>query len=53
VFEGRYLDWVDYLTRVALLRGVSGTPSVYVEGVPVPANPHTIAEAVHSFTGIG
>ncbi|MDQ1720492.1 MAG: hypothetical protein QOI26_226 [Pseudonocardiales bacterium] len=53
VFGGRYLNWVDYVTQVALLRGVSGTPSVYVEGVPVPANPHTIAEAVHAITGIG
>jgi protein-disulfide isomerase len=50
---GRYLSWAEYVTRVALVRGVSGTPSVLVEGVPVPANPHTIAEAVHSITGIG
>jgi protein-disulfide isomerase len=53
VTGGRYLGWANYVTKVALARGVSGTPSVYVEGVPVPANPHTIAEAVHAITGIG
>jgi protein-disulfide isomerase len=51
VTGGRYLDWVGYVTRVALARGISGTPSVFVEGVAVPANPSMIAEAVHAVAG--
>ncbi|HKC29638.1 MAG TPA: thioredoxin domain-containing protein [Jatrophihabitans sp.] len=42
----RYAEWVGYVTEVALARGVGGTPSVFVQGVPVPANPRTIAAAV-------
>jgi protein-disulfide isomerase len=52
-FGGRYLDWVDYLTQLALARGISGTPSVFVEGIPVPANPQTIAAAVQAVLGAG
>jgi protein-disulfide isomerase len=51
VTSGRYLTWVAYVTQRALARGISGTPSVFVEGVPVPANPNTIAMAVQSITG--
>lgn len=47
-FGGRYLDWVDYVTQMALARGISGTPSVFVAGVPIPANPQTIAAAVQA-----
>jgi protein-disulfide isomerase len=46
VSNGTYLAWAEYVTATALARGVSGTPSVFVEGVPVPANPETIAAAV-------
>jgi protein-disulfide isomerase len=53
VSSGRYLTWVEFVTQVALAHGVSGTPTVFVEGVAVPANPHTIAEAVHAITGTG
>jgi protein-disulfide isomerase len=45
-----YLDWVEYVTARAVERGVSGTPSVYVEGVPVPANARSIATAVAAVT---
>lgn len=48
VAEQRYVDWVEYVTQEGLARGVSGTPSVYVQGVPVPANPRTIIEAVRA-----
>src|SRR4051794_9661006 len=41
-----YADWVGYVTARAIDRGVAGTPSVFVQGVPVPANPRTIAVAV-------
>jgi protein-disulfide isomerase len=41
-----YLDWVGYVTARGMERGVSGTPTVLVEGVPVPANARTIAAAV-------
>jgi protein-disulfide isomerase len=41
-----YLPWVAYVTERALARGVSGTPSTFVEGVPVPANAQTIVAAV-------
>jgi protein-disulfide isomerase len=46
VGEQRYVPWVEYVTARALARGVSGTPSVFVQGVPVPANAQTIAAAV-------
>jgi protein-disulfide isomerase len=41
-----YLPWASFVTEAAVARGVSGTPSVFVAGVPVPANPITIAAAV-------
>jgi protein-disulfide isomerase len=41
-----YLEWTAYLTERALARGVSGTPTVFVAGVAVPANPDTIVAAV-------
>jgi protein-disulfide isomerase len=46
VAEGAYLDWVAYVTARAMARGVSGTPSTFVKGVPVPARADTIAAAV-------
>jgi protein-disulfide isomerase len=49
---GVYLEWVEYVTARAIARGVSGTPSVMVAGVPVPANAHTIAVAVAAALGI-
>jgi protein-disulfide isomerase len=41
-----YVPWADYVTQQALARGVSGTPTTLVEGVPVPANARAIAAAV-------
>jgi protein-disulfide isomerase len=41
-----YLEWTAYVTERGLARGVSGTPTVFVAGVPVPANPDTIVAAV-------
>jgi protein-disulfide isomerase len=41
----RYIDWVAFVTERAIQRGVSGTPSVFVAGVPVPANAVMIAAA--------
>jgi protein-disulfide isomerase len=46
VTSGVHLPWVTYVTERAIERGVSGTPSVFVAGVPVPANARTIAAAV-------
>jgi protein-disulfide isomerase len=48
VAAGRYLPWTAYVTDRAIRSGVSGTPSVFVAGVPVPANARTIAVAVAS-----
>jgi protein-disulfide isomerase len=47
--EGRYLEWAEYVTARALERGVSGTPSVFVDGIPVPANARMIAAAVEGY----
>lgn len=41
-----YVPWSDWLTQRALARGVSGTPTTLVQGVPVPANARAIAAAV-------
>lgn len=46
VARHRYVEWTAYVTARAIARGVSGTPSVFVHGVPVPANARTIATAV-------
>jgi protein-disulfide isomerase len=51
VAGGAYLEWSGYVTARARDRGVSGTPSVYVAGLPVPANARTIAAAVASVAG--
>jgi protein-disulfide isomerase len=50
VAEGAYLEWASYVTARAMERGVSGTPSTFVEGVPVPARADTIASAVAEIT---
>ena len=44
--SGRYLDWPAYVTAMATARGVQATPTVLVNGVPVPANARMIAAAV-------
>ncbi|MCW2675704.1 MAG: Protein-disulfide isomerase-like protein, partial [Modestobacter sp.] len=41
-----YVPRADYVTQRALARGVSGTPTTLVDGVPVPANARAIAVAV-------
>jgi protein-disulfide isomerase len=41
-----YVPWTDWVTQRALARGVSGTPTTLVQGVPVPANARAIAAAV-------
>jgi protein-disulfide isomerase len=46
VAGGVHLPWSDYVTLRAVQRGVSGTPSVFVAGIPVPANGTTIEAAV-------
>ncbi|WP_440073426.1 DsbA family protein [Streptosporangium sp. OZ121] len=46
VRDGAYLGWTAYVTRKAIERGVSATPTVLVEGTPVPATPEAIVAAV-------
>ena len=46
MLEEAHLPWADFVTQVAAERGISGTPSVFVGGVPVPANGPVIAAAV-------
>jgi protein-disulfide isomerase len=48
VMTHAHLPWVAYVTERALARGVSGTPSTFVEGVPVPANAQTILAAIEA-----
>jgi protein-disulfide isomerase len=45
VMSGAYINWVEYITARAIARGVSGTPSVYVDGVSVPASARAIMAA--------
>jgi protein-disulfide isomerase len=45
VVNGVYVDWAEYITALAAARGVNGTPSVYVDGVGVPASARAITEA--------
>jgi protein-disulfide isomerase len=44
--SGRYLDWPPYVTALATARGVQATPTVLVNGRPVPANAGMISAAV-------
>ena len=44
--EGRYLDWPPYVTAMATARGVLSTPTVLVNGMPVPADARMISAAV-------
>lgn len=46
ISEGRYLDWSAYVSARAIERGVSGTPSVFVDGTPVPADARAITAAI-------
>jgi protein-disulfide isomerase len=46
--EHVYVPWADHVTQLALARGVSGTPTTLVDGVPVPANARAVAAAVAS-----
>ena len=43
---GRYLDWPPYVTAMATARGVQATPTVLVNGAPVPASGRMITAAV-------
>lgn len=45
VINDAYVEWAEYVTALALARGVSGTPSVYVDGVGVPASAQAIVAA--------
>jgi protein-disulfide isomerase len=46
VAEHAHLPWVAYVTERAITRGVSGTPTVMVAGINIPANPEMIVAAV-------
>jgi protein-disulfide isomerase len=48
---GRYLPWPSYVTERAVGRGVAGTPSVFVRGIPVAARPAPILAAVDAAVG--
>jgi protein-disulfide isomerase len=48
VAVGAHLDWVPYVSVRAIERGVEGTPSVFVAGAPVEAEPQAILAAVSS-----
>jgi protein-disulfide isomerase len=46
IAEGRYLEWPDYVTANATEAGVTGTPTVFVAGSPVQADPEVIRTEV-------
>jgi protein-disulfide isomerase len=46
IAEGRYLDWPAFVTERATEAGVSATPTVFVAGSPVQADPETIRTEV-------
>jgi protein-disulfide isomerase len=44
--RGTYLPWPAFVTERAIARGIAGTPSVFVAGIPVAARPGPILAAV-------
>jgi protein-disulfide isomerase len=44
--RGTYLPWPAFVTERAVARGIAGTPSVFVRGIPVAARPGPILAAV-------
>jgi len=51
VLSHSYIEWPTHVTEQATARGVNATPTTLVQGVPVPADAHTIAAAVAGATG--
>ncbi|WP_406816965.1 DsbA family protein [Mycobacterium sp. M23085] len=49
--EGRYLPWPSFVTARATERGIGGTPSVFVQGIPVAPRPDLIVAAVTRVLG--
>jgi protein-disulfide isomerase len=49
--EGRYIAWPGFVTERALVRGIGGTPSVFVQGTPIPARSDLIVAAVERRAG--
>ncbi|GAA2560984.1 hypothetical protein GCM10010210_39320 [Pseudonocardia hydrocarbonoxydans] len=48
VRRGTYLPWPPFVTQRAIGRGIGGTPSVFVDGVAIPARPGPILTAVQA-----
>jgi hypothetical protein len=44
--KGTYLPWPPFVTERAVARGIAGTPSVFVHGIPVAARPGPVLAAV-------
>ena len=42
VLDRRYIPWAESMTALSVQRGVTGTPTVYVDGVSVPATARAI-----------
>ena len=49
--DGRYVPWPDFVTERALTSGIGGTPSIFVQGAPIPTRPHLIEAAVERVAG--
>jgi protein-disulfide isomerase len=46
VRDGKYKSWVQHVTDAAVARGVTGTPTVYVDGKQVQASLPAITQAL-------
>ena len=51
VLAGRYIEWAEHVTALAVARGVSGIPTVFVGGERVPASAGAIAAAATGTPG--
>lgn len=45
--KGTYLPWPAFVTERAMARGIAGTPSAFVRGIPVAARPDLILAVVN------
>jgi protein-disulfide isomerase len=50
VRDGTYEPWTEHVTEAASARGVTGTPTIFVNGKEIERTPEAFAAAIESPT---